>query len=44
MIGIQALLLILAFISFVLAAIGVPAKINLVAIGLAFWVLTLLIR
>lgn len=35
-------LLIIAFGSFVLAAVGVPSKVNLVAVGLAAWVGTLL--
>lgn len=43
MIGITAILLILAFICFVLAAFGVTSRVNLVAVGLALWVLTLLI-
>lgn len=33
-----------AFICFVLGACGVPARVNWVALGLAFWVLTLLIH
>lgn len=42
--SINGILLILSFLCFVLAAIGIPARLNLVAIGLAFWVLTLLLR
>jgi hypothetical protein len=37
------LLLILACVCFLLGTFGVPARINWVALGLAFWVLTLLI-
>ena len=33
----------LAFICFVAAAFGVPAKVNLVAAGLALWMLALLL-
>jgi hypothetical protein len=36
------ILLVAAFIMFVLAAFGVGGKINLVALGLACWVATLL--
>lgn len=43
MLSLHALLLILAFVSFALAAIGVSSRVNLVALGLCFWVLTLLI-
>ena len=32
-----------AFVCFLLAAIGVAARVNLVALGLALWVLTLLL-
>lgn len=35
----MSILLILAFICFVVAAIGVPAgRVNLIGLGLAFWV------
>ncbi len=38
------ILLLLALVCFVLAAIGVPSnRVNLVALGLAFWVLTAVI-
>lgn len=37
------ILLILAFVSFVLAAFNVSARINLVGLGLALWILTVLI-
>lgn len=37
------LLLIAGFVCFVLAAIGVAARLNLLAIGLACWILTALI-
>lgn len=40
---IDLILAFLAFLAFVLAAIGVSSRINLVAAGLALWVLTLLI-
>jgi hypothetical protein len=43
MITIHFLLLLLAFICFVLAAFGVGSRINLVAAGLAFWVVTILL-
>ena len=39
--SISLILLILALICFILAAAGISSKINLVALGLAFWVLTL---
>ena len=41
---VNTILLLLALLSFVLAAFGVLARINLVAVGLAFWVLSILIR
>lgn len=44
MITITAILLILAFICFVLSAIGTATRLNLTALGLAFWILSLLIR
>lgn len=42
MITIQAILLILAFVCFLMAALGLSSRVNLVALGLAFWVLSLL--
>jgi hypothetical protein len=39
----HTILLVLALLMFVLAAIGVPSRVNLVAAGLAAWVLTLLV-
>lgn len=36
-------LLIIACACFIAAAVGVPSKVNLVAAGLACWVLTLLV-
>jgi len=42
--NISMILLILALISFLLAAFNVPSRVNFVGLGLAFWVLTLLIR
>jgi len=44
MITINALLLLLAFICFILAALGVTSRVNLLGLGLALWVLSLLIR
>jgi hypothetical protein len=45
MISLSLILLIIAFIVFVLAALSVPVpRVNLVALGLAFWVLALLIN
>jgi hypothetical protein len=41
---VDLVLLIVAFICFVLAAIGIPAgRVNLVALGLACWVLTAIV-
>jgi uncharacterized membrane-anchored protein len=37
------ILQIVAFIAFVAAAAGVPARINLVATGLALWVLSIIV-
>ena len=39
----NTILLILAFVCFLLAALGVQTRINLVAAGLALWVLTAII-
>lgn len=45
MITIHLVLLLLAFICLMLAAVGVQTpRVNLVALGLAFWMLSLLIR
>lgn len=45
MVTIHLVLLLLAFICFVIAALGVPSpRVNLLALGLALWVLDLLIR
>ncbi len=38
------LLLILALVSFILGAANVPARVAWTPLGLAFWVLTLLLR
>jgi hypothetical protein len=38
------ILLVIALICFVLAAVGVSSRINLLAVGLACWVLTLLLH
>ena len=44
MISLRIVLMLLALISFVLAAINVPSpRINLVALGLSFWVLALIV-
>ncbi len=40
---VQPILLVLALICFVLSAIGISSRFNLTAVGLAFWVLDLLI-
>ena len=40
---ITTILLLAAFVCFVAAAINVKASVNLTALGLAFWVLTLLV-
>lgn len=39
----RLVLLILAAVCFLLAAVNLPARLNLVALGLFFWILTLLI-
>ena len=39
----KLVLLILALVSFVLAAVGVQSRVNLIGLGLALWVLTLLL-
>lgn len=41
--SIDLLLLIAAFICFVLTALGVNSRVNLAALGLALWVLTLIV-
>ena len=41
--SLHLLLYLLAFLCFVLSAAGVPSKVGLQSLGLAFWVLTLLI-
>jgi len=42
-VSLRLVLLVVAFVCFLLATFGVTAKINLTALGLACWVLTLLI-
>ncbi len=42
--SVSLLLLILAFVSFVLGAVGVPSRVSWIALGLALWVLTLILR
>lgn len=41
--SLNLILMFLAFLAFVLAAFGVVSRVNFVAAGLAFWVLTLLL-
>ena len=43
MLTIDLVLYVLAFICFVLAAAGIASRVNLLAAGLAFWVLTLIV-
>jgi len=43
MITVHNLLLVVAFVLFVLAAVGVPSRVNLTAAGLAVWVASLLV-
>ena len=43
MISINLVLLILALVCFVVSACGVATRVNLQSLGLAFWVLALLI-
>ena len=43
MITVMLVLQLVAFFCFVFAAIDVPARVNLTATGLAFWLLSLLI-
>jgi hypothetical protein len=44
MLSVRILLLLLAFICFVLSALGVPSsRVNLQSLGLALWVVTLLV-
>jgi hypothetical protein len=44
MVTIQLVLLLLALVAFVAAASGVQSRVNLIAVGLALWVLSLLLR
>jgi hypothetical protein len=39
----RLILLLIALLSFILATIGVSARVNLIALGLASWILSLLI-
>jgi hypothetical protein len=41
--SISLIFLVVAFICFLCAACNVPSRVNLIALGLAFWVLSLLI-
>jgi hypothetical protein len=43
MLTLRLVLLILALLAFASAAFGVPSRVNLVAVGLAFWMLSLLV-
>ena len=43
MITFRLVLLLLAFVLFVLASAGIASRVNLVALGLAVWVLALII-
>lgn len=43
MLTVHTILLVIAFILFLLAAFGIAARINLVAAGLAVWVLAALL-
>jgi hypothetical protein len=44
MISLRIVLMLLALVSFLLAAVNVPSpRINLVALGLTFWVLALIV-
>ena len=45
MVNLTTVLLLLALVCLVLAAVGVPVvRVNLTALGLAFWVASLLVR
>lgn len=41
--SIHIILLVLALVCFIVAACNVPSRVNLVALGLAFWVATFLV-
>lgn len=41
--SLRLVLLVAAFMCFILTAAGVPARVNLLALGLALWVLTVLL-
>lgn len=43
MVTIRFVLLLVAFVSFVFGAMGVQSRVNLIALGLACWVLGLLV-
>ena len=43
MVTAHVILLLLALFSFVAAAVGMPARVNMIAVGLALWVLALLV-
>ena len=39
----STILLVFSFVFFVIAALNIPARFNLIAAGLAFWVLSILL-
>lgn len=43
MLSVNLILLLAAFVCFLLAAFGVSSRINLIAVGLALWILSLII-
>ena len=43
MASVHLLLLVVAFLLFALAAVGIPSRVNLTAAGLALWVLSLIV-
>lgn len=43
MINLRIVLLIIALILFILSGLNIPARVNLLAFGLAFWVLALIV-
>ncbi len=43
MVTIQMLLYVVAFVLFIVSALGVPSKVNLTAAGLACWVLAIIL-
>ena len=43
MVTIDLVLLILALVCFIIAAAGVPSRVNLIAAGLALWMLSIIV-